>query len=89
MSVLLDTEVSIFSIQRFHWLTSLRAQELCESRGGRPDLPVPNSPDGFCGRKATLNLNGSVSEFRSCVKVEVDALGSPSLKTPTVSVVVK
>ena len=31
-----------------------RAQELCESRGGRPRLPVPNKPDGFCGRKATL-----------------------------------
>ena len=28
--------------------------ELCESRGGRP---VPNSPYGLCGRKATLNLN--------------------------------
>ena len=33
-----------------------RAQELCESRGGRPELPVRNSPDGLCGRKATLNL---------------------------------
>ena len=33
-----------------------RAQELCESRGGRPGLPVPNSPYGLCGRKATLNL---------------------------------
>ena len=30
----------------------IRAQELCESRGGRPGLPVPNKPDGFCGRKA-------------------------------------
>ena len=31
---------------------------LCESRGGRPGLPVPNSPAyGLCGRKATLNLN--------------------------------
>ena len=28
---------------------------VCESRGGRPGLPVPNKPDGFCGRKATLN----------------------------------
>ena len=27
-----------------------------ESRGGRPGLPVPNSPDGLCRRKATLNL---------------------------------
>ena len=32
-----------------------RARELCESRGGRPELPVPNSPYGLCGRKATLN----------------------------------
>ena len=31
------------------------APELCESRGGRSDLPVPNSPYGLCGRKATLN----------------------------------
>ena len=31
-----------------------RAQELCESRGGRPGLPVPNKHDGLCGRKATL-----------------------------------
>ena len=33
-----------------------RAQELCESRGGRPGLPVPNisdNPYGLCGRKAT------------------------------------
>ena len=32
-----------------------RAQQLCESRGGRPGLPVPNKPYGFCGREATLN----------------------------------
>ena len=35
-----------------------RAQELCESRqGGCRRLSIPNSPYGFCGRKATLNLN--------------------------------
>ena len=34
-----------------------RAQELCESRGGRPGLLVPNSPYGFCGCKATSNLS--------------------------------
>ena len=34
---------------------TLRAQELCESRGGRPGLPVPNKPHSLCGRKATLN----------------------------------
>ena len=30
------------------------AQELCESRGGRPGFPVSDSPYGLCGRKATL-----------------------------------
>ena len=45
-----------------------------ERRGGRPGLPVPNS---LCGRKATLIC--SISELRSCVKVEVDVLGSLSL----------
>ena len=25
-----------------------------ESRGGSPAFPVPNKPDGSCGRKATL-----------------------------------
>ena len=34
-----------------------RAQELCESRGGRPGLPVHNSPYGLCGHKGSLNLN--------------------------------
>ena len=29
---------------------------MCESRGGRPGLPVPNSPYGLCGLKAALNL---------------------------------
>ena len=32
-----------------------RTQELCECRGGRPGLPVPNKPHGFCARKATPN----------------------------------
>ena len=39
----------------FSGVTTIRAQELCESRDGRPGLPVPNSLYGFCGRKATLN----------------------------------
>ena len=29
-------------------------EAVCESRGGRPGLPVPNSPYGLWGRKATL-----------------------------------
>ena len=32
-----------------------KAQELCERRAGRPGLPVPNKPDGFSGRKTTVN----------------------------------
>ena len=36
---------------------NLRAQELCENRGGRPGLSVPNSPYGLSGRNATLNLS--------------------------------
>ena len=34
-----------------------QSSELCESRGGRPGLPVPISAYGLCGCKATLNLN--------------------------------
>ena len=52
---------------------------MCESRGGRPGLPVANSLYGVRGRKATLNLKCVISELRSCVKVEVDVLGSTSL----------
>ena len=45
----------VFTIQATR-VTSVRlkVQELCESRGGRPGLPVPNKPDGLCGRKETL-----------------------------------
>ena len=32
----------------------IRAQELCESQGGRPQLPVPDIPYGLCGHKATF-----------------------------------
>ena len=37
------------------WRTGHIAQELCESRGGRPGLAVLNEPSGFRGRKAILN----------------------------------
>ena len=41
-------------------------QELCESGGGRPGLPVPNSPYGLCGRNATLReiMNERQNEAR-------------------------
>ena len=51
-----------------------KAQELCESRGGRPGLTAPNKPDSFCGRKATLK---SLVELRNCVKVGVVRPGLP------------
>ena len=35
----------------------IRAQELCESRGGPPGLPVLYNTYGLCGRKASLYLN--------------------------------
>ena len=34
-----------------------KTQELCESGGGRPVLPVPYGPYCICGRKARLNFN--------------------------------
>ena len=47
-----------------------RAQEVCESRGGRPGLHVPNSPYGLCGRTGRLE----VSQFAVYVLV-LDVLG--------------
>ena len=35
---------------------SVNVKQHCESRGGRPGLPVAKSPYGLCGRKATVNL---------------------------------
>ena len=40
--------------QNLKKLSGARTQELCESRGGRPGLPAPNSPHGHCGRQATV-----------------------------------
>ena len=63
-------------------MNTFRVLELCESRGGRPGIPVPNSPYGLCGRKATLNLNLTA-------QVVVAVLGFPSLISLMVSVDVK
>ena len=76
----------IFIIQRTY-AHDFRAQEVCESRGGRPGFPVANSPYVLCGRKATLNC--SSSELRCCVRDEMAVLGSPSLTVLMVSVNVK
>ena len=66
-----------------------RAQELCESRGGRPGLPVPNRLYGLSGRQAKLKKKKEtlrLTELMSCVKFEVDVLGSASLIVRTISV---
>ena len=59
--------------------TELRAQELCESRSGRPWLPVPNSPYSLCGRKATLDLN---TNTRGAQKLCESGGGRPGLPVP-------
>ena len=73
---------SLWTYNNITELAHPSARELCESRGGSPGLPVPNSPYGLCGRKATLNE--SATELRSCVKVEVDVLElTPNAQAPT------
>ena len=57
----------------------VKVQELCESGGGHPGLPVPNSPYGLCGRKATL-------EYRELCESRGGHPGLPSLIVRTVSV---
>ena len=61
-----------------------RAQELCESWGSHPGLPVPNSLYSLCGPKTTLNLNWRKdkhkTESEQNTKVEKDAQ-SYSMKT--------
>ena len=61
----------------------IRAQELCESQGGCPGLPVPNSPYGLCGRKAAFEEEeeeeDSSSELRGCV---ISRGGRPGLPVP-------
>ena len=92
-SVLIGTRFTVTGsiVEADRKITSdFRAQELCESRGGCPELPLPNSPCGRYGRKATLNLNLNLrTELRSCVKFEMAVLGSPPLIVLTVSMGVK
>ena len=49
----------------------VRAQELCESRGRRSGVPVPNSPYGLSVDVKQHLTEEVLSELRSCVKVEV------------------
>ena len=54
-------------------ITLFSAQELCESRGGRPD-----SPYGLCGRKATLNCSIDLRAQEVCES----GGGRPGLPVP-------
>ena len=38
---------------------------MCKSQGGRPGLPVPNSPYGLCRRNATVNTITCVPTYPS------------------------
>ena len=49
---------SIYSLLNkyiYNETVNIRAQEVCESRGGRPGLPVSSSLYGLCGPKATVD----------------------------------
>ena len=52
------------------------AQDLCDSQGGCPGLPVPDSPYGLCGHTVTLNLNLLRTELRDSQR------GHPGLPIP-------
>ena len=64
------------------FLKTFRAQELCESRGGRPVLPVPDSPYGLCGRKAALNSNSVAFRPQERCESRGGCLGLPSPNSP-------
>ena len=49
---------------------------------GRPGLPVPESPYGLCGRKATLNLNSAYVRAQELCESRG---GRPGLPVPVVS----
>ena len=64
-----------------YYLT-IRANELCENRRGRPGLSVPNSPYGLCGRKATLNSNLNLrTEFNSNLNLRTEFNLNLNLRT--------
>ena len=44
---------------------------LCESRGGRPGLPVTNSPYDLCGNKATMKFNSVQAEFAAEIPTDL------------------
>ena len=66
----------------------MQGQELCESGGGRPGLPVLDSPYGLCGRKATLNLDLNADQFSSVptqAKTTILVSSQPSAQAMTMA----
>ena len=57
-----------------------------DSNDGAHELPVPNKPYGFCGRKSPRKKKVYTESSRAVLKVEVVVLGSPSLISLMVSV---
>ena len=51
-------------------IVKLTAQELCESRGGRPELPVTNTPWSLCTLRRTLNIVKLTWKLRWLVQCE-------------------
>ena len=84
---------NLWNISNIRHICTIRAQELCGSRGGRPGFPVPNSPYGLCGAKATLNLNicTTVSKSNSMSKEDIAKwLNKPEMQaTPIPPVMVE
>ena len=75
------------TLVNYLWRCSLcvrmSSRELCESRGGRPGLPVPRSlslSTVLCGREATLNLNFERKAIPSWEQVECSTLFGESVR---------
>ena len=78
--------LSVTLYDRLPFFPFPRAQELCESRGGRPGLPFLTLLTVSVDVKQHWTLR---SELKSCVKVKAAVLGSPSLIGLMVSMDVK
>ena len=60
MMVFVDVKHHVYLL---HFYSTVQ-EPLCDCRGGRPGLPILNSPYGLCGRKATLNRAQDLCENR-------------------------
>ena len=68
---------------------SARAQEVCESRSGRPGLPVPNKPTVSVDVKQHFTIFGLSARAQEMCESRSGRPGLPVPNKPTVSVDVK